>query len=75
MGKMVGMASTKILVAVRLDPEQVTQVDALIPVLSTPWHPATRSDALRAVVIHGLKTLPANLDALLGERGGEAPTR
>jgi hypothetical protein len=46
------MASAKILVAVRLDPHQVAQVDALIPVLSTPWHPATGSDALRAVVIH-----------------------
>jgi hypothetical protein len=50
---MMGMASAMILVSVRLDPEQVAQVDALIPVLSTPWHGATRSDALRAVVIHG----------------------
>jgi hypothetical protein len=71
---MMCIASAKILVAVRLDPHQVAQVDALIPVLSTPWHGATRSDVLRAVVIHGRKTLPANPGALLGEPGNEAPT-
>jgi hypothetical protein len=49
---------------VRLDSHQVAQVDALIPVVSTPRHAATGSDALHAVVIYWLKTLPTNPDAL-----------
>jgi hypothetical protein len=65
------MASPKIHVAVRLDPEHVAQLDTLIPAISTPWHRATRSDALRALVIRGLKTLPADPGGI-GDLGGGA---
>jgi hypothetical protein len=41
-------------VAVRLDDTIMTRIDALIPSLSTPWHEATRSDALRSLVHLGL---------------------
>jgi hypothetical protein len=67
------MTSPKIHIGVRLDPEHVAQVDALIPALSTPWHGATRSDVLRAVVIRGLKTLPTDPGANGGRGGGEDP--
>jgi hypothetical protein len=41
-------------VAVRMDEAVVARIDALIPSLSTPWHEATRSDALRSLVLVGL---------------------
>ena len=44
-------------VAVRLDNETLSRVDALAEVLSTPWHEATRSDVLRAVILAGLEGL------------------
>jgi hypothetical protein len=46
-------------VAVRLDPETVARVDALLPGLSSPWHVAKRSDALRALILAGLDTVEA----------------
>jgi hypothetical protein len=46
-------------VAVRLDPEILTQVDTIVPSLSTSWHRATRSDALRFVIVEGLAALKA----------------
>jgi hypothetical protein len=44
-------------VAVRVDDDMLAEVDALIPTLSTSWHRATRSDALRLLVIEGLAAL------------------
>jgi hypothetical protein len=41
-------------VAVRLDADTVARVDALAPTLSTAWHTATRSDALRYLILEGL---------------------
>jgi len=41
-------------VAVRLDDETIARVDALIPLLSTPWRRARRSDVLRALILAGL---------------------
>lgn len=41
-------------VAVRLDAETLARVDALVPGLSTPWHNAKRSDALRMLILEGL---------------------
>jgi hypothetical protein len=44
-------------VAVRLDNETLARLDALKEALSTPWHEATRSDLLRAVILAGLEGL------------------
>jgi len=44
-------------VAVRLDTATLSRVDALKHILSTPWHEATRSDILRAVLLIGLEEL------------------
>ncbi len=43
--------------SVRLEPEILERVDALIPQLSTARHPATRSDAMRALILGGLDHL------------------
>jgi hypothetical protein len=42
-------------VAVRLEETTVAEVDALIPLLSTPWRRAKRSDVLRALIHAGLE--------------------
>jgi hypothetical protein len=42
-------------VAVRLDGSTLTRIDALKDILTTPWHEATRSDILRAVILTGLE--------------------
>jgi|HubBroStandDraft_4_1064222.scaffolds.fasta_scaffold537361_2 hypothetical protein len=55
-------------VAVRLDEPTLAQVDALIPVLSTPWHKAKRSDVLRALIHAGLE-LQARGGAGFGGKG------
>ena len=44
-------------IAVRLLPEEIERVEALRARLSTPWHEATRSDALRAVILRGLAAM------------------
>lgn len=44
-------------VAVRLDTATLSRIDALKDVLTTPWHEATRSDILRAVIITGLESM------------------
>ena len=44
-------------VAVRLDNLTLERVDSLKEVLSTPWHEATRSDILRALILTGLEQL------------------
>jgi hypothetical protein len=43
--------------SVRLESEILDRVDALIPVLSTTEHAATRSDAMRALILSGLDHL------------------
>jgi hypothetical protein len=40
--------------AVRLDDETRSRIYALIPHLSQPWHRATISDVLRALILSGL---------------------
>jgi hypothetical protein len=53
-------------VAVRLDEQTLARVDALIPMLSTPWREAKRSDVLRALIHAGLEAQmgsPAGPDA------------
>lgn len=44
-------------VAVRLDPSTLERLETLREVLTTEWHEATQSDALRAVILTGLKVL------------------
>jgi hypothetical protein len=44
-------------VAVRLDTATLSRIDALKDILTTPWHEATRSDILRAVILTGLDSL------------------
>jgi hypothetical protein len=47
--------------AVRLDPETMARVEALLPLYALPGREATRSDALRAVVLAGLDVEEARL--------------
>lgn len=44
-------------VALRLDPALIARIDALIPLLSTEWRKARRSDVLRKVILSGLPVL------------------
>jgi metal-responsive CopG/Arc/MetJ family transcriptional regulator len=46
-------------VAVRLDAELLARIDALVPGLSSQWHGATRSDALRHAIVEGLRAIDA----------------
>jgi hypothetical protein len=41
-------------VALRLDDAVIARIDAFIPLLSTDWHKATRSEVLRAAILRGL---------------------
>jgi hypothetical protein len=41
-------------VSVRLDDPTMARVDALGPIFSTKWRPATRSDILRGLILHSL---------------------
>jgi hypothetical protein len=41
--------------SVRLKEEEIARVDAVKASLSSDWHPATRSDALRALILAGLE--------------------
>jgi hypothetical protein len=46
-------------VAVRVDLDTLARIDAQVPALSTPWHTAKRSDALRLLIVTGLDTIEA----------------
>lgn len=54
--------------ACKVDEETRDRLDALLPHLSTDYHQATRSDALRAVVLKGLPILEAIYAAALPVR-------
>jgi hypothetical protein len=45
--------STKDHVAVRLDKETLTRIDAVTALLDTEWRDATRSDVLRLLILRG----------------------
>ena len=60
-------------VAVRLDEATQARIDAVAKTLSKPWGKATRSDALRAVILAGLDTLEAKPPAA-PEAPAEPPT-
>lgn len=44
-------------VDVRLDPDVLARLDALIPTMSTEWRQARRSDVLRRVILSGLTVI------------------
>jgi hypothetical protein len=46
-------------VAVRVDLDTLARIDALVPGLSSSWHKAKRSDALRLLIVTGLDTIEA----------------
>jgi hypothetical protein len=46
-------------VSVRLDDPSIVRLDALLPMFGTPWRKATRSDALRAIILDGLPRFEA----------------
>ena len=58
-------------VSVRLEPEVMARVDALGPIFSTKWRPATRSDILRGLILDGLGRLEAEARAEQGMRHEE----
>jgi len=62
-------------VAVRLDNATLLRIDALKEVLSTPWHEATRSDILRALILTGLEHLEREHGAALAENLRREQTR
>jgi hypothetical protein len=53
-------------VAVRLDDDTLARLDALLPHLATASRGATRSDALRAVILLGLRVAEINPEKLSG---------
>jgi hypothetical protein len=69
-------------VSVRLEPEILVRLDALIPRFSTARHPGTRSDVMRALILSGLERERAQERAKQPEpeeanfpRGTAAPRR
>ncbi len=52
-------------IALRIENELLIELDALIPLLNTPWRRMTRSDVLRAVVLMGLPALKAQAKAMV----------
>jgi hypothetical protein len=64
--------SAKDQVAVRLDAATLSRIDALKDVLTTPWHEATRSDILRALLLTGLvsKALSRSTGARVSSSAG-----
>lgn len=54
-------------VAVRLDAATLERVDVVREILSTDWHEATQSDALRALILTGLKVMEKDQAAKLAE--------
>lgn len=51
-------------VAVRLDEETLARIDALAAKLSTEWHDATRSEALRLLIGEALARLEGDPELL-----------
>jgi hypothetical protein len=49
--------------AVRLKPDEIDRIKAVQGELSTEWHPATISDALRALILAGLAVYEAKRKA------------
>ncbi len=46
-------------VSVRFGNDEIARIDALGPAMSHPWHVATRSDILRALILKALPLIEA----------------
>ena len=55
MGRHPGPPTTQI--AVRLEDELLEQIDAVAPMLKTPWSTPSRSDVIRACIVEGLPSV------------------
>ncbi len=62
-------------IALRIEDELLAELDALIPLLNTPWRRMTRSDVLRAVVVMGLPALKAQGRAMANAMAPATPVR
>jgi metal-responsive CopG/Arc/MetJ family transcriptional regulator len=60
-------------VAVRLEQKLVQEIDAVAEDLTTDWHTANRSDALRMIIIEGLQAYRQKKGPK-GSKGQPAPT-
>jgi hypothetical protein len=60
-------------VSVRLDAETMARVDALAPAFSTEWHPATRSDILRGLILDALERFERGATPSPGRRARRPP--
>ncbi len=67
------MKPSKEHVSVRLNTEEIARIDALLPVFSSRWRPATRSDALRALIMRALEDFEA--DARAEQRATRKPRK
>jgi hypothetical protein len=67
--------STNPHVSVRLDAETLARVDALGPLFSTRWRPATRSDILRALILSALERAEAEQASEASSRPQKRPRR
>ena len=65
--------STKDHVAVRLDNETLTRIDAIRALLDTEWRDATRSDVLRLLILKGLEHFEKKHRTELDKRRASAP--
>src|SRR5690349_21847327 len=65
--------STKDHVAVRLDNETLTRIDAIRGLLDTEWRDATRSDVLRLLILKGLEHFEKKHRSELDKRRAAAP--
>jgi hypothetical protein len=65
--------STKDHVAVRLDNETLTRIDAIRALLDTEWRDATRSDVLRLLILKGLEHFEKKHRTEIDKRRASAP--
>jgi hypothetical protein len=65
--------STRDHVAVRLDHETLTRIDAITALLDTEWRDATRSDVLRLLILKGLTYFEKKHRAELDRQPASAP--
>ncbi len=66
-------AITKALIAVRLEPSTVDELDAMCELFSSEWFQASRSDVVRALLMYALNEWKQNNEEM-AEALGIAPT-
>lgn len=62
-------------VAVRLEPDQIARVDALLPTFTTRWRKATRSEVLRALILESLERTEAEQKAAASSKPAAKPRK